>query len=261
MLRLAKNVMGYDIEATDGEIGSVKDFYFDDQSWTIRYLVADTGGWLSGNKVLLSPLGVTGIDWDNGKIALNLTRDQIENAPSINEDAPVSRQFERSYYGYYGWPGYWAGPYTWGAWPVPMVTSAQFQEYVEESEEDPEENKGDPHLRSVESVAGLHVQATDDEIGHVEDFVLDDESWEIRYLVGDTSNWWFGKKVLIAPSWVTEVNWPDRKVFVAASRDEVKNAPEFDWSMPVPREYEERLHDFYGRPGYWDNAPAGRERR
>ncbi len=248
MLKVANEIKGYDIVAMDGEIGSVKDIYFDDERWTVRYLVADTGGWISGRKVLISPLAVVAVDWSEHKVAVNLTRDQVHNAPSILEDMPVSRQYERRYLGYYRWPAYWRGLNAWGAWPTPVLPIDHPQADGPDSEE---EEADDAHLRSVEEVTGYHIQATDDEIGHVEDFILDDESWEVRYLIVDTSNWWFGKKVLIAPSWVTTVEWPGQKIYVSLSRAQVKQTPEFDPSMPVTRAYEERLHNSYGRPGYW----------
>ena len=67
--------------------------------------------------------------------------------------------------------------------------------------------QNDPHLRSSAAVTGYHIQATDGDIGHVEDFLLDDRSWTIRFMVVDTTNWWAGEKVLIAPAWIERVDW------------------------------------------------------
>lgn len=249
MLRVAAEIKGYDIIAKDGDIGSVTDLYFDDERWTVRYIIADTGDWIIGRKVLLSPFAVVAVDWSEHQVAVSLTRDQVQNAPSIDEDAPVSRKYERSYMGHYGWPAYWGGMFAWGAWPVPFLPDDRPRAEGGDSVEEPDE--GDTHLRSVKEVTGYHIQATDEGIGHVENFILDDESWELRYLVVDTSNWWFGKKVLIAPAWVTSVDWLDRKVQVNLSRTQIKEAPEFDPSVPISRAYEERLYEFYGRPAYW----------
>jgi len=249
MLRVAAEIKGSDIIAKDGEIGSVTDLYFDDERWTVRYLTAFTGGWMSGRRVLLSPFAVVAVDWSEHQVTVNLTRDQVQNAPSIDEAAPVSRQYERSYLGYYGWPAYWGGMYAWGAWSVPALPDDRPRAEGGESTE--EDDDGDTHLRSVKEVTGYHIHATDDAIGHVEDFIIDDGSWEVRYLVVDTSNWWFGKRVLIAPAWVTNVEWLDRRVHVNLLRAQVKAAPEFDPSMPISRAYEERLYEFYGRSPYW----------
>ncbi|MEO8053096.1 MAG: PRC-barrel domain-containing protein, partial [Acidobacteriota bacterium] len=109
MLRKAKDLSGYKLAASDGEIGKVKEFYFDDQSWTVRYLVADTGGWLSGRQVLISPYALDPANEGRNVIPVDLTKHQIEKSPSLDSNKPVSRQYELEYYPYYGWPGYWGG--------------------------------------------------------------------------------------------------------------------------------------------------------
>jgi len=194
MLDKVKTLDGYKLANHDeGEIGTVKDFYFDDQYWIIRYLVAGTGRWLTGRQVLLSPYALVAVIPEKHHITVKLTKQQIKSSPTLSSDKPVSRQFEESYYGYYGWPMYWSGSYTWGAYP-----------YLERDDErrpelNPEEKGWDPHLRSIREVSGYHIHATDGELGHVEDFVIDDETWAIRYLIVDTRNWLPGKKILIAP--------------------------------------------------------------
>lgn len=224
MLRSVNEIHGYKINAQDGEMGNVEDFYFDDETAYIRYLVVSTGPWLFGKKVLLSPVALDKPDWATQTLSVNVTKEQIKNAPDIDISKPVSRQLESRLYGYYGWHPYWSFP------PVP-----------------PE----NPHLRSAEEVEGYHIHARDGEIGHVEDFIADDELWIIRYLVVDTRNWLPGKKVVISPVWLERVNWFERKVDVDLSQEEIKGAPEYDPSAPVNRQYEERLYDFYGRPRYW----------
>lgn len=252
MLRSLKDLQGYGIHARDGDIGSVDQFFFDDQRWTIRYLVVDTGGWLPGRRVLISPLAIEGVDWDSHHMDLSITKEQVEGSPDIDADKPVSRQYEADYYAYYGWPSYWGGGAAWGAYAYPGLLAATPPAHWPSAEErQDQQEQGDPHLRASKEVIGYHIRATDDEIGHVEDFVVDDESWELRYLVVDTSNWWFGKKVLVAPSWVKQVSWEERQVIIDLSQEEIKNGPEWDPSVPINRQYEERLYDAYGRPAYW----------
>ena len=120
MIRSASELKGYTIRASDGDIGEVMQFYFDDEKWTIRYLVADTGGWLMGRKVLISPAALGRVDWNSRTLGVNMTKERVENSPSIDTDRPVSRQHESAYYDYYGYPYYWSGPYVWGpvAYPV-----------------------------------------------------------------------------------------------------------------------------------------------
>ncbi|MEO6569202.1 MAG: PRC-barrel domain-containing protein, partial [Opitutaceae bacterium] len=193
-------------------------------------------------------------------IVVDLTKKQIEESPSLASDKPVSRQFEESYYGYYGMPMYWAGGYSWGASPYPMRDRARW------SEEKRSEKAWDPNLRSTSDVTGHHLQATDGEIGHVEDFIIDSETWAIRYLIVSTRNWWPGKKVLISPQWIDRVSWDQSKVYVGLSREAIKTSPEYDEAALLNREYESGLHRHYNRPSYWDSenslvsSPAMAER-
>jgi uncharacterized protein YrrD len=191
MLNNAKTLKGYQLDSLDGEIGKVKEFYFDDQHWAIRYLVADTGNWLTDRQVLISPHALAAVNKEEQTIAINLTKKQIEESPPLDSDKPVSRQFEEAYYSYYRWPAYWAGPYMWGYYPYIMRNPEKPNKPTKS------EKAWDPHLRSTHDVDGHHIQASDGEIGHVDDFIIDDETWAIRYLIIDTQNWWAGKKVLI----------------------------------------------------------------
>ena len=117
MLNKAKTLTTYKLLSLDGEIGKVNEFYFDDHYWTIRYLIADTGNWLMGRQVLISPHALVTVNKEEQYIAINLTKKQIEDSPSLDTDKPVSLQFEEAYYGYYKWPTYWEGPYMWGFQP------------------------------------------------------------------------------------------------------------------------------------------------
>jgi hypothetical protein len=250
MLCKAKTLRGFSLDSLDGKIGKVSEFYFDDRYWTIRYLVADTGNWLPGRQVLLSPYALGPMKKDEKNIAVHLTQKQIENSPSLDSDKPVSRQFEESYYGYYDWPVYWDGSSVWGMYPYITRDSKEWKKAAKKGK------AWDPDLRSTQAVSGYHVQALDGEIGHVDDFIIDDETWTIRYLVIDTTNWWLGKKVLVSPQWVGSVSWSESKVFVNLPREAIKRAPEYtDWSI-LTREYEIDMHRFYSRQGYWENEPA-----
>jgi len=245
MLSKAKTLKGYKLDSLDGEIGKVKEFYFDDRHWTIRYLVADTGNWLTGRQVLISPYALGAVVREEQHITIDLTKKQIENSPSLNSDKPVSRQFEEAYYGYYGLPVYWGGPYMWGAYPYVVRDREKWKEFTQGEE------AWDPHLRSTYDVSGHHIQALDGELGHVQDFIIDDETWAIRYLIIDTHNWWPGKKVLVSPQWIERVSWGESKVFVNLSRETIKQSPEYTEESLLTRDYEIGLHRHYNRQGYW----------
>jgi len=244
-LSKVKTLKGYTLASIDGEIGKVKDFYFDDRYWAIRYLVADSGGWLSGRQVLISPYALGAVNKEERNIAVDLTKKQIADSPSLDSDKPVSRQFEEDYHGYYGWPLYWGGGFMWGVYPY--ITRER-----ENWKQPSRDGKGwDSNLRSINAVSGGHVQASDGEIGHVEDFIIDDERWAIRYLIVDAQNWWPGKKVLVSPQWVKSVSWNDVKVLVNLTREAVKKSPEYTEPSLITRDYEIGLHQHYDRQGYW----------
>lgn len=250
MLWNASKLTGYAIDATDGSIGSVSSFLFDDREWTIRWLVVDTGTWLSGRHVLLPPSRVGEPDVTRRSFAVRLTRQQVEDSPDIDTYAPVSRQHESNLYTYYGWNPYWAGygyaPMGGLATPIePSPNVGGGRPGVKDSIE------GDPHLRSTREVTGYFVHATDGDIGHIEEFLVDSDSWTIRYVVVDTKNWWPGKRVLVAPRSFTNVEWAERSVHVNLTRDQIRNGPEYDPLATVDRAYEERFHGHYGYPYYW----------
>ena len=250
MLIKAKTLTGYKLNGLDGEIGKVEEFYFDDEHWAIRYLVADTGNWLVGRQVLISPHALADVNRVEQHISITLTKKQIEDSPSLDTAKPVSRQFEESYFGFYGWPAYWSGPYMWGPYPYIVRDPGQ------EREPTNAEKGWDPHLRSTHDVTGHHVQATDGEIGHVDDFVIDDETWAIRYLIIDTRNWLPGKLVLLSPRWIERVSWEESKIFVTLPREAIRQSPEYTEEFLITRDYESGLHRHYDRPGYWDDKPV-----
>ncbi len=242
MLLGATELRGYAISATDGEIGKVSEFLFDDRSWAIRYLVVDTGGWLTGRLVLIPPHALGHPDRENKALPVSLTRQQVEDSPGIAEDRPVTRQYEAEYYDYFGWPHYWAQPYAWGgeeAYPVRGAGDSQPLDTRGQGED------ADPHLESTSDLGGCRISALDGEIGHLDDFVLDDEDWEIRYVVVATRDWLPGKKVLIAREWVREVRWRERTLEVGLAKDAIEGAPVFDTHAPIDAQYLERLHTYY----------------
>ena len=245
MLIKAKTLEGFKLNSIDGDIGKVKEFYFDDLHWTIRYLVADTGGWLTGRQVLISPYALGDPDRLARHITVNLTKKQIEDSPSLSSDKPVSQQFELDYHGYYGYPMYSGGLSMWGAYPYIQRNRELWNQPI------PEEKQGDPNLRSTREVSGYRIQSTDGEIGHVEDFIIDDQTWAIRYLIIDTGNWWLGKKVLVSPRWIDRVSWDESKVFINLPSEIIQQSPEYMQEILLMRDYETRLHQHYNRQGYW----------
>ncbi len=253
MLFKAKTVKGYKLDSLDGEIGKVQEFYFDDRHWTIRYLAADTGDWLTGRQVLISPYALVTVNTERQNIEINLTKKQIEESPPLESDKPVSRQFEEDYYGYYGWPMYSTGPHIWGFSPFIVRDPKKWEEFTNG------DNAWDPNLRSTHEVSGYNIQSEDGEIGHVEDFVIDDETWAIRYLIIDTRNWWPGKKVLVSPQWIESVSWSESKVFVNLSREAIRQSPEYTEESLLTRDYEDGLHRHYNRRGYWVDDRADRK--
>jgi uncharacterized protein YrrD len=262
MMINATALKDYRLACTDGQIGKVKEFYFDDRYWAVRYLIVDTGNWLTGREVLISPLALKAVHHNERTISVALSKQQIAESPALDSDKPVSRQFEQEYYRYYGWPGYWEGSFMWGSSPflmapAPYLGTPYDLEKREKWKPTPrEENSWDPHLRSTKAMSGRHIEATDGGIGHVEDFIIDDQTWAIRYLVIDTRNWWPGKKVLLAPHWIEDLNWGESKVSVNLSRAKIRQSPEYTEISLLTRDYETRLHRNYDRKGYWMDQPV-----
>lgn len=249
MLWHASAINGYAIEASDGDIGTVSDFLFDDASWLVCWLVVDTGNWLSGRKVLLPPSVLGRLYAKDRVFAVKLTKQQIKDSPEIDTDRPVSRQMETSVYDYYGWSPYWGTGFYMGGFgyvPAAMAGPPSGSRQREEEIADAQRKRDDPHLRSIEAVTGYHIHAGDGEIGHVEDFLIEDADSSIRYLVVDTRNWWPGKKVLISPSSAAEIDWTDKLVNLNVDRQQVKDSPAYDASTTVDRAFEERFLTYYG---------------
>lgn len=255
MLRSANDLRGHAILATDGVIGTVDDLYFDDDDWAVRYLVVDTGGWLSGRKVLLSPHAIGHPDWLDRQVPVSLTKAQVAASPDIDTHKPVSRQSEADYYNYYGYAPYWNGTDLWGTggYPAGVATNLQTGQSMV-SRRAATHAPCDSHLRSCRSVVGHHVHAKDGDIGHIDDMLVDDTSWAIRYAIVNTSNWWGGHRVLVAPLWIDNVDWVEAKVTVDLTREAIQSAPPYDAAAQLDRQQELAIHEHYHRRGYWPEA-------
>jgi hypothetical protein len=232
---------------------STDESYFDDEDWAVRYLIVYTGNWLSGRSVLISPLSIGRPDWMGRLLPVSLTKAQVENSPDIDTRKPVSRQHEATYLGYYGYPYYWGGPGLWGmgGYPGSLTNVSRIEEEMKTRPTSATQSSDDCHLRSCRAVIGNHIHATDGDIGHVKDLLVDDHTWAIRYLIVDTSHWWGGHHVLIAPQWIERVSWLDAVVSVDLTRQAVKDAPAYDVGAQLNREQEQGMYEHYGRPGYW----------
>ena len=251
MLISLQSLHGWKVQATDGEIGQVADFLFDEQQWTVRYLVVDTGDWFLTKRVLLSPYSVEA-PLTSRALEVGLTRDQVRSSPPLQSEM-VPRRYETDYAAYYGYPQYWVGPGLWGHAPSPVVVppppEAGGPQGPIRSGGPAAEPGPESHLKSVRAVRGYHIHASDGEIGHLDDLYIDDRSWQIRYLLVDTSNWIGGKPVLVPHERAGRVDWIELLVHVEATRDEIRRSPEFNRSETITSEHEESLRRHYSRVG------------
>ena len=241
------DLTGFTLSTRDGEIGKLSDCYFDDTSWTIRYLVVDTGGWLNDRKVLITPTVVEGIDPEQKTIVVNLSRAQVQNSPEIDTARPVSRQKEIELYEHYGWPfNSRRGLTFYGGIGMTGMTETRmpFEESIAEQNQETEE---DPHLRSVADLKGNAIQALDGEFGNVEDSLID-EDWKIKFIVVDTGKWISGKKVLMAPRWIERISWEDSNLQVSIPIESIRNCPEYRDEEEVHEMYQQNLYHYYGKP-------------
>lgn len=236
MLQSINHLHGFTIVAEHREIGTLEDAYFDDAHWTVRYLVVDTGSWLTGRRVLISPRSVDAMDWPARTISVRLTCEQVKNSPEISMDRPVSRQHEEELSAYYGWPCYWTGdPFGMEPMMVPVPLPPP----------PPPDHKGNPHLRSAHEVKGYHIGATDGPIGHLSDFAFDDATWEIAFLIVDAGSWLHARRVLLRPRWISGIVWDERTVEVSLSREVVRTSPLFTPVFPISSEYAAQLLKHY----------------
>lgn len=232
VLRSFNDLRGYKMSAQDADLGSVWDLLFDDERWVVRYLVVTTGPWRFGRLAVIARERLGRPDWPNHLFPVDLTRNQIKNAPDLDEAAPVSRRIEQLLLRHYGLDPYW----------VKALPSGSVRDLL------PVEEAEQVHLRSSREITGYHVAAADGELGHVEDLIGNVETWTVEYLVVDTRNWLPGHKVLVPTSWFDRFDWLDRQVTTKRKREELEHAPTYDPSAPVNEELERRVYDYFGRP-------------
>ena len=248
MLRSLNEILGYVLMGKDGQMGKIHDFFFSDDDWTIRYLVMDTGPWIFGRKVLISPHVLQQPDWASESIPVNLTREEVKSGPDVDVAKPVSRKYEEELLAHYNWPVYWGVTPTQSGHPffAPPYLFAK-------DDNTNDETARQSHLRSAAEMVDYQIFATDGKIGSVSDFILDDENWQIRYMLVDTADSQLDaeKKVLVALEWISKINVGSGEVHIDLTQDAIKFSPAFDPTLPVNRQYEEVLYDYYGRPKYW----------
>lgn len=240
MLYIIKNLENMKISNKIENLGYLNDFYIDDLSWTTRYVVLDTGNWLTGKKILISPHSIDKPNFLDNIIYTNLTKEKIANSPEISEVEPVSRKHELKLLKYYGWPPYWTFS--------PSMQNIVNQNIKDQSD-NPKANFNDSHLRSIREIRKYYIQGLDDEIGVVDSFIIDDHNWIIKYLVLDTRIWlhWLpgGKKVLVAPEWIRNIEWKNSKMYLNLDRETIEKSPEFKSAEEIDEEYENKLYACY----------------
>jgi uncharacterized protein YrrD len=258
MLQRVKEIIGSHVHGLDGDVGKIKDVYFDDTSLKIRYLVVDTGSWLERREVLLVPSYFKGSRFPAAALTVELTRKQVEDSPPVASDMPVSRQYEERLHAHFGWMPYWSAPYYplpeiyayplatgLGTGPLPWMARSPGDLPAEMREPMAAQDHGDPHLRSFSEVKGYKIGATNGDIGHVVDLLVDSDVWRVTHLVVDTRNWLPGHHVVIDAGLIKEISWDSEHVVVGLTRDEVKQGPEYTSATAIDEGYQRRLSDYY----------------
>jgi len=249
MLRLASEIRGYAIRASDGRIGHVSDILFDDRTWMMRWVIVNAGPWLDDRKVLLPTIALGHLDAVHEEFSVRLNKAEVRDSPDIDTDRSVSRQMEANVYDHYGWTPYWGtgffmggGGYLGGAMGAPYLMSREHAARAPEVDGAPD----DRHLRSMKSVEGYDIHATDGDIGHLEDFLIEDIDWSIRYLVANTNSWWIGHKVVVSPHIVEEIDWGGRLVSVKVDKATLKGSPAYGGLETIDRDREREFTTYYG---------------
>lgn len=243
MFRSLHDLKDLTIKVENKEAGTLHSFLFDDMSWIIRYFVVDVGRWFSGRKVLASPIAIKKVNWQKRTVEVFMTKDQIEKSPEIDADKPVSRQKEEEYVRHYNWPIYWRAPFA----PPPTTIPNPLRSGKNKAVNSPPKVTGDSHLRSSEEVIGYRIHAKDGELGHVEDFIAEEEGWYIRYMIIGTGKWFPGRKVILSPEWVDDIRWAERKVYIDLPRDTIRQALTYDPNEPLTELLDEELAEHYER--------------
>ncbi len=254
MMQVISALKGFGIIASDGELGTVEDFLFDDMSWSVRWLVVECGTWRHGRKILIHPSAISTADFDDQRFEVRLTKAQVADVPELIEDLPVSRQMEEQLYNYYGLDPEWGAPYLGGALgamasPLMGPPFLGFRTHTAASDAKDARGSDDPHLRSYSELVGYRIHATDGDIGHVENLMLQDTDWTVRYFVVDTRHWWVGAHVLISPAALIDIDWFDHHIHLNVSREQIKASPPWDPLVAFNQVYSKQLHSHYGWPG------------
>ena len=270
MLRSMRDLENYSIRANDGDIGRVKDFYADDGTWVIRHLIVDTSVWMGNRKVLISPRCMGRPDWGGRILPVKITKERVRNSPDIDIDKPVSRQHERGYLGHYDYPYYWsgAGILDESAYPYAVLkgggdvnSDGPYGNGHERAQSGSrEDQQGGLHLRSCKEIIGFHIHASDGDIGHVHDVLVDERAWTIPYIVVNTNNWFGGHRVLIVPHRIRDVSSTKHMVSVDLTRQQLKDAPLYNAEEAFCRQEEESICRHYGRNGHWNSVPKDQVR-
>lgn len=216
--QFAKTLLGNGLVAVDGDIGRCKDLLLDERSWALRYLVVDTHKWLPfGRKLVISPVSVDTSKSTADTIAVKLTREQIKHSPPLADHEPVSREYEKNLYQYYGYGGYWTGPDLWGAYPHPAALATPEAKLPLDNVE------GENHLRSVHELEHYRIKCGEQIVGHVTDFLMDGTCWRVDAFVVDTENWPGGDgKRLLPVRNIEGVDWSSRAINTRLTSEQVK---------------------------------------
>ncbi|WP_018921382.1 PRC-barrel domain-containing protein [Salsuginibacillus kocurii] len=255
MLFRAKRLTKFGVLTEDGDLGTVRDLYMDRRQWAVRYLLLDTKPLLPSKKSLISTISVKGVDVEEGIVRLNISEEQVENAPSIEDVEPVTRPYERELLQHYGYGYYWNATNIWGAFPYPNQLAASpyaDESMVTEAEEKEEERKESSYLRSLKDLSGdwsgYTVQASGEKVGHIDDFIIESKDWQIRYLTLDTTRFAPSKSVLVSVDWITDINDRDLTVEINVLPERIENAPAYEEGQPLTTTYERKLYSHFEKP-------------
>lgn len=247
MLRSLEELLGYKLWAKDGHMGKVYDFLFNDEDWRVRYMIVDTGPWIFGRQVLISLQALGQPVWSSKTFPVELTREQVKTSPDVDLAKPVSRQYEEKIHQHYRWPAYWRMNTALPGYPT-LIPPAVFAR----QEETDNENDEDSHLRSTKELIDYQVRAVEGEVGKVKGFIVEDEDWQLRYMLVDISKWLEeDKQILVALTWINDIDVSRDEIAIDLTQEAIKFSPPFDPDLAVNRQYEEVLYDYHGKPKYW----------
>lgn len=241
---LLNTVYGSSLQAKNGEIGSIDDVYFDDKDWKIRYLITDNSNFLPGRRVLISPASTDKINFERKAIQVKLSKKDIEKSPVVNQGLLPSRETEIELKSYYNWPVYWGSGF--------LIGAGDLRENQASMRGSKKEIEVESNLKSCNEIMGFSIESKNKTIGYLNNYLFDDESWEIRYLVVDTKNWLLKeRKILLAIDWIEKFDW-DQSVFVTDLKSKaIRESPVYNPGETLKRDYETKLFDHYHKPKYW----------